>query len=71
METLIEQLNDYTKNEYKFMLKSALLQKDADFCVLEILYKDGTIISADKKNEIVSFCLNVLPKVYKYEFPIR
>ena len=68
METLIEQLNDYTKNEYKFMLKSALLQKDADFCVLEILYKDGTIISADKKNEIVSFCLNVLPKVYKYEF---
>lgn len=68
METLIEQLNDYTKNEYKFMLKSALLQKDADFCVLEILYKDGTIISPDKKNEIVSYCLNILPKVYKYEF---
>ena len=68
METLIEQLNDYTNNEYKFILKSALLQKDADFCVLEILYKDGTIISATKKQELVEFCENILPKVYKYSF---
>ena len=49
MENFIEALNEYTNNEYKFMLKSALLQKDADFCVIEIFYKDGIMLSATDK----------------------
>ena len=43
MEKFIEEINKFTNNKYEFMLKSALLTKDADFCVVEILYKDGII----------------------------
>ena len=67
MENLIDELNDFTNNEYKFMLKSALLKQDADFCVIEILYKDGMIMSKQKKDEFVEFCLKGLPKQFKYD----
>ena len=43
MEKFIEEINKFTNNKYEFMLKSALLDKAADFCVVEILYKDGII----------------------------
>ncbi len=67
MENFIEALNKYTNNEYKFMLKSALLQKDADFCVIEIFYKDGTILTKEKKEEIFKFATDMFPKQFKYE----
>ena len=67
MENLIEELNNFTNNEYKFMLKSALLKQDADFCVLEILYKDGMMLSKQKKNELVEFCLKGLPTAFRYD----
>lgn len=68
MENLINSLNDYTNNEYKFMLKSALLKKDADFCVIEIFYKDGMLLSAEAKQNIISKAIEILPKQFKYDF---
>ena len=67
MVNFIEELNKHTNNEYKFMLKSALLDKNADFCVVEIFYKDGTILTKEKKDEILDFAINMFPKDYKYE----
>ena len=67
MEPLIVELNNFTNNEYKFSIKSAVLDSSADFCVIEILYIDGVLLSKQKKDEIVNFALNLLPKSYKYE----
>lgn len=68
MEKFTEELNKFTNNKYEFMLKSALLDKDADFCVVEILYKDGIIFSQADKKGIEEFALSILPKNYTYEF---
>lgn len=68
MEKFIEELNNYTKNKFDFMLKSALLKKDADFCVVEILYKDGIMLLPKEKKEIEDFAVSILPKNYVYEF---
>jgi len=68
MEKFIEEINKFTNNKYEFMLKSALLDKDADFCVVEILYKDGIIFSQKDKKDIEEFSLSLLPKKYVYEF---
>ena len=54
-------------NEYNFSLKSAVLDSGADFCVIEIYYKDGILLPAKKKTELCNLMLNVLPKKYKYE----
>ena len=51
---LIDELNKFTNNEYKFALKSALLQSNADFCVIEIFYKDGILLSIEKKKNCKS-----------------
>ena len=67
MENIIDSLNNYTNNEYKFSLKSALLKRDADFCVIEIFYKDGMMINPEKKAEFDDFVLSKLPKAYKYD----
>lgn len=67
MENIIDELNKSTNNEYKFSLKSALLKRDADFCVIEIFYKDGTMITPQKKAELDEFVLSKLPKAYKYD----
>ena len=67
MENIIDSLNNYTNNEYKFSLKSALLKRDADFCVIEIFYKDGMMITPEKKAEFDDFVLSKLPKAYKYD----
>ncbi|MBR2391510.1 MAG: ribonuclease H-like domain-containing protein [Clostridia bacterium] len=64
---LIDELNKFTNNEYKFALKSALLQSNADFCVIEIFYKDGILLSIEKKEELQKLCLEILPKAFKYE----
>ncbi len=68
MEKFTLKLNEFTNNKYEFMLKSAILDKVADFCVVEILYKDGTMFSAKDKKEIEDFSLSILPKKYSYEF---
>ena len=67
MEKLIEELNKQTNNEYKFTLKSATLTKAADFCMLEILYRDGIMLSAEKKEELKNIILSIVPKEFKYD----
>lgn len=67
MENIIDSLNSHTNNEYKFSLKSALLKRDADFCVIEIFYKDGMMITPEKKAEFDKYVLSKLPKAYKYD----
>lgn len=67
MENVIDELNVYTNHEYKFLLKSALLKRDADFCVIEIFYKDGVLITPEKKEEYDKFLLSLLPKKYSYD----
>ena len=67
MEKLIELLNDKTENKYNFMLKSALFEKSADFCMIEILYKDGQILNLEIKEFLLNEIFNVLPKDIKYE----
>lgn len=65
---LIDKLNENTNFEYNFELKSACLDKQADFCVAEILYRDGILLTKEKKQEFEKFMLDILPKKYKYEF---
>lgn len=67
MEKLIEELNKQTNNEFKFTLKSATLTKAADFCMFEILYKDGVILSAEKKEELKNIILSIVPKEFTYD----
>ena len=66
MEKFTEELNKFTNNEYDFILKSALLDKVADFCVVEILYKDGVMLKTDEKKRIENFALSILPKNFVY-----
>ena len=68
MEKFIEELNNHTNNKFGFMLKSALLKKDADFCVVEILYKDGVMLLPAEKKEIEDFAVSILQKNFVYEF---
>lgn len=68
MEKFTEELNKFSNNKYEFMLKSALLERSADFCVVEILYKDGILLSPKDRKEIEEYALSFLPKDYKYEF---
>ena len=66
MEKLIEELNKFTDNKYEFILKSALLKKDADFCVIEIFYKDGLLLQQAEKTQIQNFALTLLPREFNY-----
>lgn len=68
MEKFIIKLNEFTNNKFEFMLKSALLDKAADFCVVEILYKDGVMISPVERKQIEEFALSFLPEKFTYEF---
>ncbi len=68
IEPFIVSLNEKTNNEYKFSLKSAVLDSSADFCVIEILYKDGIMLEKDKKDAIVEIATEILPKSFKYDF---
>lgn len=68
MEKFTEELNKFSNNKYEFMLGSALLDKSADFCVVEILYKDGIMLNIDDKKKIEEFARSLLPKDYVYEF---
>ena len=68
MEPFIIEFNNKTDNEYKFSLKSAILDSSADFCVIEILYKDGVMLDKNKKEELITLAKTILPKSFKYEF---
>ncbi len=67
MEKLIELINEKTENNYNFLLKSALYQKSADFCKIEIFYKDGTILTKEIKDMLLSEIFAVLPTGLKYD----
>lgn len=64
---LIDEINNLTENEYKFTLKSAVLNETADFCVIEILYKDGTMLSKETKDKITQKILELAPKKFTYD----
>ncbi len=64
---LIDKINELTENEYKFTLKSACLNETADFCVIEILYKDGILLSKQTKEKVNDYILSLVPKAYSYE----
>lgn len=66
MEKLIEELNNFSNGKYEFMLKSATLKKAADFCVLEIFYKDGIMLSVQEKTKLEEFAKSILPQDFKY-----
>ncbi len=68
MERFTEELNKFTNNKYDFMLKSALFKQDADFCLVEILYKDGVIFTPNLRKEIEDFAISFLPRDIRYEF---
>lgn len=68
MEPFIFELNQKTNNEYKFSLKGATLDSAANFCVIELLYKDGIMLDKTKKQELTDIALEILPKSFKYEF---
>ena len=67
LEPLIVEINNITNNEYKFTLKSATLFEDADFCVIEIFYRDGVILSKTIKEKVESKILELAPKSFRYE----
>lgn len=67
MEKFIEELNIFSENKYDLMLKSAILKKNADFCVLEIFYKDGIMLKASDKAKLEVFALSILPKDFNYQ----
>ncbi len=68
MEKFTLKLNEFTNNKFDFMLKSAILNKTADFCVVEILYKDGVMLSPAEKSKIEDFAREFLPNKFSYEF---
>lgn len=65
--TLTKKLNEETENIYGFKLKSASLDRSADFCVIELFYRDGVIMSKDEREKVRSLALELLPKRYKYD----
>ena len=67
MEPLIQEINNLTNNEYKFTLKSAFLNQSADFCVLEILYRDGIMLKQQVKDLVKNHILSLVPSSFKYD----
>lgn len=66
-ETLIDAINQFTNFEYKFMLKSATLDESADFCLIEIFYKDGILLDKQIKQDIENKIKEIAPKKYTYK----
>ena len=69
MENLeIENLiNEKTANEFDFKLRSALLEKASGLCFVEFFYKDGTILSPEKRKIAENAVLDFLPKGFEYQ----
>ena len=60
-------LNQKTANEFDFKLKSALLEKASGLCFVEFFYKDGTILTPEKRVDAEKIILECLPKDFDYE----
>ena len=58
---LDEYLNDKTGGVFDFKLKSAKLSKTAGLCFVEMFYKDGVILSPEKRKE----CEEILKEVIR------
>lgn len=65
--SLICQINDFTQNYYNFTLKSATYYEGADFCVIEIFYRDGVLLSKEQRDNLTEKILEILPGKIKYE----
>ncbi len=64
---LIEEINKATENKFGFSLKSATVNRRADFCVLEFWYNDGVILETETKTLVFNKCFELLPKRYDFE----
>lgn len=67
IEPLINEINNITNDEYKFTLKSATLFEDADFCVIEIFYRDGILLNKSIKDKVETKILELVPSCFKYD----
>lgn len=65
---LDEYLNTKTDGKFDFKLKSAKLSKTAGLCFVEMFYKDGVILSQDKRIECENILKDVLPSGFVYNF---
>lgn len=68
MDKFTKELNEFTENKFEFMLKSALFEKSVDFCLVELLYKDGVLLNHSDKTMVEEFAKSILPKDVSYEF---
>lgn len=68
MDKFTKELNEFTENKFEFMLKSALFEKSVDFCVVELLYKDGVLFSQSDKTMVEEYAKSFLPQGISYEF---
>lgn len=65
---LDEFLNEKTGGNYDFKLKSAKLSKTAGLCFVEMFYKDGVILSQEKRKECEEILKSVMPTGFSYSF---
>lgn len=65
---LDEYLNEKTGGVYDFKLKSAKLSKTAGLCFVEMFYKDGVILSPEKRKECEAILTEVMPLGFSYNF---
>ncbi len=65
---LDEYLNDKTGGVFDFKLKSAKLSKTAGLCFVEMFYKDGVILSPEKRKECEEILKEVMPSGFSYSF---
>lgn len=65
---LDEFLNEKTGGLYDFKLKSAKLSKTAGLCFVEMFYKDGAILSQEKRRECEEILKTVMPQGFSYSF---
>lgn len=65
---LDEYLNNKTGGVFDFKLKSAKLSKTAGLCFVEMFYKDGVILSPEKRKECEEILKEVMPSGFSYSF---
>lgn len=66
IEFVTEKLNEWTNNEYGFILRSANLHSN-NSCTLEFGYNDGCILNKQKRQECYIFLLKILPVGFIYD----
>ncbi len=66
IELITEKLNEWTNNEFGFVLRSANLHAN-NACSLEFGYNDGCILNKQKRQECQLFLLKLLPEGFIYD----